>query len=87
MEMQISTMSSVIEKSERLRMTDVITGIPNQEQFFIDLRKVASAVSYDSPFHLVFIGLVAFGDINKIWLRYRRQDHRVFRSVGVRDYA
>lgn len=65
LELQISTMSSVIEKSERLRMTDVITGIPNQEQFFIDLRKVASAVSYDSPFHLIFIDLVAFGDINK----------------------
>lgn len=65
LEMQIATMSAVIEKSERLRMTDVITGIPNQEQFFIDLGKVSNAVSYDSPFQLIFIDLVAFGDINK----------------------
>lgn len=65
LEMRISTMSAVIEKSERLRMTDVITGIPNQEQFFLDLKKVAGAASYDSPFHLIFIDLVAFGDINR----------------------
>jgi len=65
LEMQISTMSAVLEKSERLRMTDVVTGIPNQEQFFIDLKKIASVVSYDSPFHLIFIDLVAFGEINK----------------------
>lgn len=65
LEMRISTMSTVIEKSERLRMTDVITGIPNQEQFFVDLGKIAGTVSYDSPFHLIFIDLVAFGEINK----------------------
>lgn len=65
LQMQISTMSSVIEKSERLRMTDVITGIPNQEQFLVDLKRVASAVSYESPFQLIFIDLVSFGDINK----------------------
>lgn len=65
LQMQISTMSTVLEKSERLRMTDVVTGIPNQEQFFIDLKRISSAVSYDSPFHLIFIDLIAFGEINK----------------------
>lgn len=65
LEMQLSTMSAVLEKSERLRMTDVVTGIPNQEQFFIDLKKIAGAVSYGSPFQLIFIDLVNFGEINK----------------------
>lgn len=65
LEMQISTMSAVIKKSEQLRMTDVVTGIPNQEQFFIDLGKVAGAASYESPFQLIFVDLIAFGDINK----------------------
>lgn len=65
LEMQISTMYAIIEKSERLRMTDVVTGIPNQEQFFVDLRKIAGAISYESPFQLIFVDLVDFGGINK----------------------
>lgn len=65
LEMRISTMSAVIEESEKLRLTDLVTGIPNQEQFFVDLGKISGAVSYESPFQLIFVDLIAFGDINK----------------------
>ncbi len=64
-EMGISTMSAVLEKSERLRMIDVFTGIPNEKQFFFELRKVAGAVSSESPFQLIFVDLFAFGGINE----------------------
>lgn len=60
-----TTISNRLKKSERLRMTDVITGIPNQEQFFIDLPKFAEDSPYDSPFHLTFIDLLSFGEVNK----------------------
>lgn len=64
-ELEMSAMASLLEKSEQLRMTDVVTQIPNQEQFFVDLERIVASVSYASPYQLIFIDLIKFGEINQ----------------------
>lgn len=63
-ELELSSLKGILENSERLRMTDVVTGIPNQAQFDFDLGKIGKDVSYDRPHQLIFLDLVGFGKIN-----------------------
>ena len=64
LEMENAKKASIIKQSRQMQMTDVVTGIPNQMQFFEDLKDVTSKASYASPFQLIFIDLNAFGEIN-----------------------
>ncbi len=64
-EIRIKALLALLEKSELLRMTDFVTRIPNQEQFFVDLEKISTSVSYASPFQLIFIDLTSFGEVNR----------------------
>lgn len=63
--LEMSTIRRLLERSEAMRMTDVVTGIPNEEQFLSDLARIAKSVSYASPFQMIFIDLCDFGLINK----------------------
>lgn len=64
-ELELSTKSALLDQSELLRMTDVVTGIPNQEQFFRDLQVVTKSISYAKHYQLIFVDLNNFGEINK----------------------
>jgi GGDEF domain-containing protein len=52
-------------ESEKNRMTDVVSGIPNEHQFLVDLCEISSTWSPIHPYQMIFIDLDGFGKINK----------------------
>ncbi|MGJ8616108.1 MAG: GGDEF domain-containing protein [Sulfitobacter sp.] len=62
---QISDFERQFRTSEIERMTDVISGIPNQAQFSKDLENIVAKTSALTPFHMIFMDLSDFGSVNK----------------------
>lgn len=57
--------NAVLKESEKLKHIDVVTRIPNQKKWEIDIETVSSKVSDFKPYQLILIDLVGFGSINK----------------------
>jgi len=57
--------SIALKDAERLRHTDVITGIPNQRKWDLDVERISKLASDGRPFQQIMIDLDGFREINK----------------------
>jgi diguanylate cyclase (GGDEF)-like protein len=60
----ISTLERHLDDAKQLRFLDVVTGIPNEAKWQVDIERLAAAASDDAPCHVALIDLVAFGKLN-----------------------
>lgn len=58
------TLRALLDESRQLLVTDVITGIPNQVQFYNDIEWISKNATFTTSYQLIFIDLVNFGELN-----------------------
>jgi GGDEF domain-containing protein len=60
----ISTIERHLHDAKQIRFLDVVTGIPNEAKWKIDIQALAAAASEELPYHIALIDLVSFGALN-----------------------
>lgn len=60
----IATLERHLDDAKQLRFLDVVTGIPNEAKWKVDIERLAATASDDAPWHIALIDLVAFGKLN-----------------------
>ena len=62
---ETSLANYALERANLKQLTDIVTGIPNQQKLEIDLRKRLEEMQGNDSYQLVMIDLEKFGDLNR----------------------